>query len=378
MNTTGKQKGHELWHTPEGVRDIYGTELARREKVLEAMRGRLRTYGYDEILTPTIEFFDVFSGEIGTIPSRELYKFFDREGNTLVLRPDFTPSVARCVAKYDTDVTEPIRIGYQGSAFINRSSLLGLPREVFQLGAEFFNDPSAYADAEMIALLVEQLKDAGLQRFEISIGHAEYFRGLCEEAGLDGEEERSLRDLLSGKNYYSAESFLKELGFSKEQRDPFMRISSFMQDDTELRQVLQETGSERCRKALERLIEIYGLLREYGVDSYVSFDLSLLGRYGYYTGVVFRGYTYGVGDAIASGGRYDRLLSHFGKDSPAVGFMVQMDLLLEALTRQGEGPDPEGRPDTVYFSSSEDFHERLAEVRQRRANGERVALQWKH
>ncbi|MBO5999989.1 MAG: ATP phosphoribosyltransferase regulatory subunit [Lachnospiraceae bacterium] len=370
-------KGHELWHTPEGVRDIYGSELELRQKTLEKLRKDLFLFGYDEILVPSIEFFDVFSGEIGTTPSSELYKFFDRDNNTLVLRPDFTPSVARCVAKYYTDVTDPIRICYSGSAFVNRSSLLGLSREVFELGAEFFNDGSAYADAEMIALLVTQLKSAGLERFEISVGNAEYFRGLCEDAGLDKNEELSLRELLSGKNYYAAESFLKDLGFDKKQRDPFMRISSFLQNEEELERVLQETESERCRNALMRLLEVCRILRAYEADSYVSFDLSLLSRYGYYTGIIFKGYTYGVGDAIASGGRYDLLLSHFGKDAPAVGYMIQMDLLLEALSRQ-PGVQDEAHPGNVTWFTDDDFASKLKEVKERRAAGERTALQWKH
>ncbi len=82
-----------LVHTPEGVRDIYGEEYLRKLMVEEKLHHSLRSYGYQDIQTPTFEFFDVFSREIGTTPSRELYKFFDKEGNTLVLRPDFTPSM---------------------------------------------------------------------------------------------------------------------------------------------------------------------------------------------------------------------------------------------------------------------------------------------
>ena len=98
-----------LVHTPEGVRDIYGEEYLRKLMVEEKLHHSLRSYGYQDIQTPTFEFFDVFSREIGTTPSRELYKFFDKEGNTLVLRPDFTPSMARCAAKYFMDETLPIR-----------------------------------------------------------------------------------------------------------------------------------------------------------------------------------------------------------------------------------------------------------------------------
>ena len=123
-------------HTPEGVRDIYGKEYAVKLSIEEHIHGQLNSYGYEDIQTPTFEFFDVFSKDIGTTPSRELYKFFDKEGNTLVLRPDFTPSMARCAAKYYMDEDVPIRFCYLGNTFTNTSNLQGKLKEVTQMGAE--------------------------------------------------------------------------------------------------------------------------------------------------------------------------------------------------------------------------------------------------
>ena len=88
-----------LLHTPDGVRDVYGEELTEKVAISSLILGTINLYGYERIDTPAFEYFDVFSKDIGTIPSKDLYKFFDKEGNTLVLRPDFTPSVARCAAK---------------------------------------------------------------------------------------------------------------------------------------------------------------------------------------------------------------------------------------------------------------------------------------
>ncbi|MDE7250832.1 MAG: ATP phosphoribosyltransferase regulatory subunit, partial [Lachnospiraceae bacterium] len=160
----------QLLHTPEGVRDIYGKEYARKLETEEHIRRQFNLYGYQDIQTPTFEFFDVFSREIGTTPSKELYKFFDKEGNTLVLRPDFTPSMARCAAKYFMDENVPIRFCYAGNTFTNTNSLQGKLKEVTQMGAELMNDGSAEADGEMIAMAVEALKDAGLKDFQVSIG----------------------------------------------------------------------------------------------------------------------------------------------------------------------------------------------------------------
>ncbi|NLK78420.1 MAG: ATP phosphoribosyltransferase regulatory subunit, partial [Clostridiales bacterium] len=99
-----------LLHTPEGVRDIYNSECAKKLVLQDNLHGLLKKYGYHAIETPTFEFFDIFGKEIGTTPSKDLYKFFDREGNTLVLRPDITPSVARCVAKYYAEEELPVRL----------------------------------------------------------------------------------------------------------------------------------------------------------------------------------------------------------------------------------------------------------------------------
>ena len=207
-----------LVHTPEGVRDIYGNEKAAKDIYGEEYAKKLLTeekihqvfhrYGYQDIQTPTFEFFDVFSREIGTRPSRDLYKFFDKEGNTLVLRPDFTPSIARCAAKYFMEEERPRRFCYAGNAFSNTSELQGKLKEVTQMGSELIGDVSAQADAEMAAMMIETLKSAGLSKFQVSIGQVEYYKGICQEAGLSEEMELELREYISSKNYFGAEDFL--------------------------------------------------------------------------------------------------------------------------------------------------------------------------
>ena len=136
---------NDLLHTPDGMRDTYGKEMAKKSDIMNRIRNRIRLYGYEEIQTPTIEFYDVFSSEVGTKPVRELYKLLDNEGNLLVLRPDFTPSVARCAAKYFYDEASPIRFTYAGSVFGNTSSLQGKLSETIQMGAELINAPSVCA-----------------------------------------------------------------------------------------------------------------------------------------------------------------------------------------------------------------------------------------
>lgn len=370
MNSRNPQ---ELLHTPEGVWDHYGRDYAEYLCVEERINTQMHRYGYEDIKTPTFEYFDIFSAEIGTIPSRELYKFFDKDGNTLVLRPDFTPSVARCAAKYYMDEQEPLRFCYQGSAFVNNSNLQGNLKESTQMGAELMNDPSVYADAEVIALLTGCLQAAGLSRFQISIGNTQYFKGVCEEAGLDSDTQEQLRAFLSGKNYYAAADLLTDRGVAQEYTDQFLQIAEFSRNDSELEPFLKSAPNQKSAEAVQRLIDLYHVLQQYGCEQYVSFDLSLLSKYQYYTGVIFKAYTYGTGDAVASGGRYDLLLSYFGKKAASIGFMIRIDNLLEAARGQGvtyEVPDP---PQIVYYTDKT-YAQALQEVRKRRADGERVIL----
>ncbi len=371
--STFSTPGQELLHTPEGLRDIYGREYARKLAVIAAVQQQFHLFGYSDIQTPTFEFFDVFSREIGTTPSKELYKFFDKEGNTLVLRPDFTPSVARCAAKYYMDETAPLRFCYQGSAFSNVSSLQGKLRETTQMGAELIGDGSAYADGEMIALLIEALLHTGLKDFQISIGNAEYFKGICSAANIDPMTEKAIREHISGKNYFAAERVLIENGIDKKWREDLLQITEFIGSKEALENAAQAASNSQSQAAVNRLTQILQVLQAYGLDKYVSFDLSMLNRYNYYTGVIFKGYTYGVGDAIASGGRYDTLLTHFGKKADAIGVMLQVDSLMEALRRQNARVEIPGEPQVITFTP-EDYGQKLQQAQKLRAEGIDVVM----
>lgn len=363
----------QLLHTPEGVRDIYGSEYAQKLTVEELIHKQLNLYGYQDIQTPTFEFFDVFSREIGTTPSKELYKFFDKEGNTLVLRPDFTPSMARCAAKYFMDEDIPIRFCYAGNTFTNTSSLQGKLKEVTQMGAELMNDGSVEADAELIALVVESLLSAGLKEFQVSIGDVEYFKGICVQAGLDEQTENELRELISGKNIFGAQELLSGSGVSESYCNMLLKITDYFGSAEVLKEAGELVSNPRSLHAVERLKKLYQVLHQYGVEKYVSFDLGMLSKYNYYTGVIFKVYTYGVGEPIVKGGRYDHLLGYFGKEAPAIGFVIVIDDLMWALERQKISPDlKEG---ITYLTYNAQNHEsRLSEAKGLRKNGKKVAL----
>ena len=368
--------GKQLLHTPEGVRDIYGREYSQKLEVENRLHENIRLFGYEEIQTPTFEFFDVFSKEIGTTPSRELYKFFDKDGNTLVLRPDFTPSIARCAAKYFGEENIPLRFSYVGNTFTNTSDLQGKLKESTQMGAEMIGDDSVEADGEIISLVIKSLLHAGLQRFQVTIGEVEYFKGLCEEAGLDEETEMDLRACISGKNYFAAQELLQERNVPEPYHSRLLKVADMFGDMCSLTEAKAMVNNSRSLGAIERLDKLYEVLKAYNVAEYISFDLGMLSKYKYYTGVIFKAYTYGVGDAVVKGGRYDGLLRQFGKEAPAVGFCMVIDSILEALSRQKvKLPLPE--PVQIIYYSPDDFSEKLAEVQQLRSAGHAAVLRQK-
>ena len=139
-----------------------------------------------------------------------MYKFFDRDNNTLVLRPDMTPPIARCVAKYYMDETKPLRLCYLGPTFINGTSYQGRLKESTQTGAELIGDDTADADAEMIAMVIDALRETGLKEFQVELGQVEFYRGLVEESGMDEETQEKLRILIENKNYFGVEELLSE------------------------------------------------------------------------------------------------------------------------------------------------------------------------
>lgn len=340
-------------HTPEGVRDIYGMECARKHRIQDAIHESFMRFGYEDIETPTFEYFDVFGREIGTTPSKELYKFFDKEGNTLVLRPDFTPSIGRCAAKYFTEQSHPVRLAYMGNTYTNTSNLQGKLKEVTQMGVELIGDSTVMADAEMIHLAVSSLKAAGLKEFQVSIGEIGFFKGICEEARLDEETEMSLREFISTKNYFGAEELLSEQCHLKPAKiETFLKITELFGSFEVLEDALELVNNKKSKEAIIRLQQLYQLLQMYGDENYVSFDLGLVSKYHYYTGIIFKGYTYGVGDAVVTGGRYDRLLSYFGKDAAAIGFAVNIDGVMQALASKKLGQ--EVMPHTTMLVYEED------------------------
>lgn len=324
----------ELLQTPEGVRDIYGNECEIKYRIQSTIHDVIKSYGFNDIQTPSFEYFDIFNKERGTVASNEMFKFFDRDNNTLVLRPDITPSIARSIAKYYEYETLPVRLCYTGNTYINSHSHQGKLKEVTQVGAELINDDTSDADAEMIAMTIECLLKSGLTEFQVDIGHAGFFNGLADSTDLTPAEIKELKELLVNKNVFAASQYLSDKDVAEDIRELLIKLPEMFGSYEYIPYAKRKCTNETFLKAIDRLEKIYKIIESYGLLQYINCDLGMISGYDYYTGIIFRAYTYGTGEPVATGGRYDSLLSQFGHDGAAIGAAICIDQLMMAMLRQ--------------------------------------------
>ena len=322
---------NKVIHTPEGVRDIYGEEFDERRELKRRMLEAIESFGYRGVETPSIEFFDVFSKEIGTTPSKYLYRFFDREGNTLSLRPDFTPGVCRLASSHFSREDGPIRLTYSGNVFVNYLSYKGRLNESNEIGAEMLFDDSVDADCEVIAACCEALSMTGLSDFTIALGHSDILRGLIQYGGLS-EDEETVKNYITNHNNYGLFEFLDGKGTDQTIRELFELVLNYDGNTSFSKRLIElSEGYPLIKDGLKRLSDIYELLKHYGVSTHVSPDPGLISRFSYYTGIIFTGFAFGTGEPVAAGGRYDDLLKSFSSEGPAVGFALFTDEVYTAL-----------------------------------------------
>jgi ATP phosphoribosyltransferase regulatory subunit len=325
----------DLLHTPEGVRDIYNGECLRKIVLQNRLHDVCTLYGYNDIQTPTFEFFDVFNKERGSVPSNEMFKLIDRYGNTLVLRPDMTPAIARSAAKYFSENVLPLKLCYVGNTFINVSkSYQGKLKENTTIGAELIGDDSIDADFEIISMVIDCMKNAGLTEFQVEIGNVAFFKGLLKEGGISGDDEELLVSLIQEKNYFGVEELLNSLNIDKKIATVLLELPQLFGSVEVLSKATELTSNSDCLAAIDRLIKLYDLLKVTGNDRYITFDLGALSNHTYYTGIIFRAYTFGTGEPVINGGRYDKLIGQFGNDKASIGFSITVDSLMSAMTRQ--------------------------------------------
>ena len=321
-------------HTPEGVQDILFDECALKRDIEEKLRRLYRSYGYFEVETPTIEFYDVFSSGTGLIPQETMFKFFDQQGRILVLRPDITVPVARISATKYREMPYPMRFSYIGNVFRYNDYGGGKQSEFTQAGVEVLGVSTSEADAEVIAIAINALKVAGLENFKLDIGQVEFFNGLMDETRLADEEIHRLKEMIDRKDYVGVEELLDKCDMRADLKKLIIDLPALFGSSDVIDRVEALALNKRSLDALENIRQVLDILDDYGLSKYVSVDLGMLKGLNYDTGIIFRGFTYGIGFPILTGGRYDRLVEEFGRQCPATGFSLGVGMIMMALQRQ--------------------------------------------
>ncbi|MGF3105179.1 ATP phosphoribosyltransferase regulatory subunit [Rossellomorea sp. DUT-2] len=319
-----------MFEKPLGMRDTFPDLYEIKDQTKKKMEQAMKLWGYKFIETPSLEYYETV-GEASAILDQQLFKLLDQQGHTLVLRPDMTAPIARIAASKLLKDEAPLRLAYSNSVFRAQQREGGRPAEFEQVGIECIGDDSVSADAEVIALMVSVLKEAGLENFKISIGHIGFVQELFTQ--IVGTEERAdtLRRYLYEKNYVGYRRHVNELALSSIDKQRLFRFLELRGSENVLGEAHSLLEGEKGLHALEQLKDLWSILKDYEVEQYVKFDLSLVSHMSYYSGILFEVYGENVGFAIGNGGRYDKLLEKFGKNSGATGFGLRLDYVLEAM-----------------------------------------------
>ncbi|MED4231087.1 ATP phosphoribosyltransferase regulatory subunit [Priestia megaterium] len=358
-----------MFEKPLGMRDTLPALFERKKQVRNQLADEIGSWGYQYMATPTVEYYETV-GSASAILDQQLFKLLDKEGHTLVLRPDVTTPFARVAASKLLN-NSPLRLAYEANVFRAQQREGGRPAEFEQIGVELIGDATMSSDAEVIALMIGALKRAGLKSFKVAIGHIGFVNSLFLE--IVGNEERAnvLRRFLYEKNYVGYRNHVKDLNLSSIDKQRLLQLLNLRGDEKKIEEAVELVENEGGKKAAGDLKKLWNMLDAYGVTDEIKIDFNLVSHMSYYTGILFEVFAENVGFHIGNGGRYDQLLEKFASKTPATGFGIQLDRLIEALGEEVY------EPSAVYgiLYSQERLNEALALAAEQRKQGYRVVTQ---
>lgn len=357
-----------MFEKPLGMRDTLPELYERKHRLRSLLEEAIKRWGYSFIETPTLEYYETV-GAASAILDQQLFKLLDREGHTLVLRPDMTAPIARVAASKLLKEDLPLRIAYSANVFRAQQREGGRPAEFEQIGVEFINDETVSSDAEIVALMVSSLKETGLDDFQISIGHIAFVQALFLQ--ILGTEERvhALQKYLYEKNYVGYRDHVNTLPLSSIDKQRLLDFLDLRGGQEVIGKALDLIENGKGKETILQLKELWDVINDYGEQDKVKFDLTLVSHMSYYTGILFEAYAGRVGFAIGNGGRYG-LIEKFGKSASATGFAVRLDWLIEAL---GEAESME--PVHCILFSQERRKEAFQQAKKMHGQGIRTVLQ---
>lgn len=334
--------------TPEGTKDLLFGECIVRRNIENTLLGIFRSRGYSEIITPGLEFFDVFNQKSRYFPQEALYKMTDSKGRLLVMRPDTTMPIARVVATRLRDAVLPLKLCYNQTVYRNESALKGRSDETVQAGIELIGSQMKMADLEVISTAVDALNAFGME-FSLEIGHIGVFRTLVDKLEADEKDKDYIRKLIENKNFPALNDFLDTFGINPI-TSALKKLPALFGGEEVFEKAEELIPDENVKRILNELRDIYVSVAEIcGDDGNITVDLGLVNKTDYYTGLIIKGYLKGHGEEVISGGRYDKLIAEYGYDVPAVGFAVNVNAISKVIEKNGILPTVKGA-DAIVFA----------------------------
>jgi ATP phosphoribosyltransferase regulatory subunit len=358
-----------MFEKPLGMRDTLPELYETKSQVRNAIGNEMKQWGYQFMETPALEYYETV-GTASAILDQQLFKLLDSQGHTLVLRPDMTAPIARVAASKLLKEDLPLRLAYSASVFRAQQREGGRPAEFEQIGIEAIADDTVSADGEVIALMVASLREAGLENFQISVGHIGFVQELFQQILGTTERAQSLTKFLYEKNFVGYREHVKSLSLSSIDKQRLLDFFKLRGGEEVIDFALSLIENEKGKEAILQLKQLWDIVVDYGEQSKLKFDLTLVSHMSYYTGILFEVYAGQVGFPIGNGGRYNLLLEKFGKTTGATGFALQLDRLLEAL-----GELKKEEPAHCILFSEERRQEAFQLARDKRGAGVKAILQ---
>jgi ATP phosphoribosyltransferase regulatory subunit len=364
-----------LSRIPAGMRYYSGAEARFRRATENVMISIFDGWSYEEITTPTIDYYSLFEHGMGRAQAHQAFRLSDTDGRMLAVRPDVTSLVARAAATLFAERERPLRLCYVAPVFRQQpQSHADWKRESTQIGGELIGANSESADMEILAIICEVLQRLSLDAHAlITLNDVEVFNGIAEQLKLEPEARDEMRDLVDARNAADLECFLTRYSSDADAKAfaQLVRLSGKLNILSEARRLIT---NPRSGLALDRLERLWSVIETLELADRFEIDLGDVSRLDYYTGLTFKIYVSGAGSRVGSGGRYDRLTASFGKSEPAVGFVFELDTLTEVMRRRSDDSGLIKQSTNAKQLAGEGLRDLFTAARNSRAAGERIVI----
>lgn len=324
----------EKYAIPEGTRDLILGECRAKKALQNRIEEVFDRYGYDEVITPSIEYYRTYQQGFANLKDEAMYKFFDHNNAILTLRMDMTVPIARMAATKFKDQKLPLRFRYCANVYKVKQYFAGKRNEVSDCGIELLGQSAAESDLEILMCAMEVMEQLSSHPYTLELGNVQFFHEACAVARLNEDEIVRLADLIDRKSLTELSTYLSELRLKDNEKQFFEQLPWLCGDVSVLEEAKAYCFNDKLEQILNELKQYYDGLCALGYGEHVTFDLGKLPHLNYYSGLLFEGFVEGIGTSVLSGGRYDSLLAKFGNDMPAIGFSVKLDYVLDVLEKK--------------------------------------------